>query len=262
MRKFYDVGIIGANGTVGKSLYDQFSKNFSKVHKINRLNFIESESYQFNILIVTCFDARKYMVNKYPLEDLKHINEVFERLKNFEANTLILISTIDVYSSRVGNEASALSFNACGYSFNRYLCELYIKQFFEKSYVIRLQGLVGKTIKKNFLYDLKHNNNVENIDKFLEVQYYPLSRIMDDILRIIENKLYLVNISCEPLSLQELKEFIDFPNFDLILTKRRDNINYCVESLFSHVSLNSDKKGFWVKKSDIISAIDNYFFES
>lgn len=70
----------------------------------------------------------------------------------------MLISTIDVYKNPVDvNEDVPIDTeNLNSYGLNRYYLEKMIEDSALDALIIRLPGLYGKNIKKNFIYDLIH----------------------------------------------------------------------------------------------------------
>ena len=213
-----------------------------------------SSLHTYDLLIVACFDARKYFVNQNPLNDLQVSLNIIQHLENYRANRVLLISTVDVYEDKQGDELSSLSINSAGYGFNRLACELLLKSLFPGSFVVRLQGLVGFTIKKNYLYDIKHSNNVELINRALCIQYYPLDRIYADLCTVIENDWKLVNLSCSPLSWNQIETNIlqALPRLTLPTVSDHAMKDYNVKSIYK-------PGGYWVEKDEILNSISQYF---
>ena len=54
--------------------------------------------------------------------------------------------------------------------------------------IIRLPALVGEGLKKNALFDIKNNNNVDLIDSRNSYQFYPLKNLWKDIKKTLELK--------------------------------------------------------------------------
>ncbi|QGQ70026.1 hypothetical protein [Halomonas sp. PA16-9] len=77
---------------------------------------------------------------------------------------------------------------------------------FENYHVVRLPGLFGVGLKKNILFDLLCENILEKINLKSSFQWYPLSRVWQDIETIISNNLPLVNLAVEPISNFKIKE--------------------------------------------------------
>ena len=60
---------------------------------------------------------------------------------------------------------------------NRKVC----RENFKTHLIIRLPGLVGKGLKKNAIFDLKHNNNLNQIDSRGVFQFYPMQNLDTDV---------------------------------------------------------------------------------
>ena len=253
-----EIGIIGANGMIGQNINEQYS-NISNVSKITRENFTESANKKYNILFVTAADARKYWVNQNPHYDLKHLCNLAEGIKNYTFEKLVLISSIDVYNQveNKGDEKTLLKFENPSYGDNRLFLELLLKSEFQnKLHIIRLQGIIANNLKKNPLYDLKFKNELYKINKNNILQFYPISKLKQDIDLCIMNEINLANISCEPIKLSEI--FIKY--YPHLLSQADDNkpqANYDVKSIYSETLLN--KKDYWIPKDDIFKAIEDYF---
>ena len=71
---------------------------------------------------------------------------------------LVLISTIDIFKTPKGvDENSPVDTqNLHPYGYNRYLLEQWVREKYPDALIIRLPGLFGKNIKKNFIYDFIH----------------------------------------------------------------------------------------------------------
>jgi hypothetical protein len=69
---------------------------------------------------------------------------------------------------------------------------------------VRLPGLFGEGIKKNVIFDLLNDNNVDRIHKDGVYQYYNLGNIWKDIQVALDNNLPLVNFATPPVSTEEV----------------------------------------------------------
>lgn len=70
----------------------------------------------------------------------------------------MLISTIDVYKNPVDvDEDTVIDTDGLqAYGLNRYYLEQWVEEGFPDHLIIRLPGLYGKNLKKNFIYDFIH----------------------------------------------------------------------------------------------------------
>ena len=129
-------GLIGHTGTVGKSILDaidciEFLYNSSNIHEIDGM--------RFDVLYVAGISANKWFANANQKKDWESISSLLSHLSSVKATNVVFISTIDI--PYFPNEP---------YSINRRRAEEQMKAMFDDSHIIRLPGLVGKHIKKNF----------------------------------------------------------------------------------------------------------------
>lgn len=155
-----NTGLIGYTGFVGSNLLQ--SMNFT--HLYNSRNIHEINNLSFDKLFCCGTPAQKWLANENPQADLKNINTLLYNLKTVKAKQFILISTIDVYNTpiNVDENTDILYKTLDGYGSNRYYLENEIKKLFKNTLIVRLPGLYGKNLKKNFLYDL-----INPIPKFI-----------------------------------------------------------------------------------------------
>jgi hypothetical protein len=96
------------------------------------------------------------LANNEPEKDLEIIKNAFNNIKKINPKHVVLISTIDVYKNPVNvDESTVIDIdNLQPYGFNRYQLEKMVADEFQNHTIIRLPGLYGENIKKNFIYDL------------------------------------------------------------------------------------------------------------
>lgn len=146
--------LVGYTGFVGSNL--ERSKNFT--YKFNSQNIGEAYGLEPDILIYAGVRAEKFLANANPEKDRKSVMEAFENIKKIQPRKLILISTIDVYKSpEEVDENTVIDIEGLQpYGVNRFLLEECIREEFPKALIVRLPGLFGINIKKNFIYDFIH----------------------------------------------------------------------------------------------------------
>lgn len=128
-------------------------------------------------------------------------------LQTVTADAFVLISTVDVYPSPVigVDEDTPIDPNQpWAYGFNRRRLEVFVAERFVNHFIIRLPGLYGDGLKKNAIYDLLHDNQVEKIHCESVFQFYCLDNLWADVQRVMAADLRLVNWATEPTRLQEL----------------------------------------------------------
>lgn len=99
--------------------------------------------------------AEKYLANSAPKKDMELIHQAEDNILRIDPKKLVLISTIDVFKSpRDVDETSKIDTQGLhAYGYNRYQLELWVREVYPDALIIRLPGLFGKNIKKNFIYD-------------------------------------------------------------------------------------------------------------
>lgn len=203
--------LIGDTGLVGQSI-----KRFESFdHYFNSKNLIEfaDKAEDGDELFLTCLPAAKWKVNQNLLQDLENINSIIHTVSKTKYSKVTLISTIDVYidSPLDVDESYGPNVHKLSYGSNRYLFELLAREYIktESLKVFRLPALFNTLIKKNILFDLIHNNNIEEINRNSIYQWYNLDNLGLDIKRLSEEypKETLYNLFTEPIHTEDLLEF-------------------------------------------------------
>ena len=143
--------LVGYTGFVGSNLYEK--GKFDSVY--NSKNIREAFGTKPDLLVYSGLRAEKYLANTEPEKDMELILEAEENIRKINPKKLVLISTIDVFKTPVGvdENASIDTDDLHPYGYNRYQLEQWVRERFEDALIIRLPGLFGKNIKKNFIYD-------------------------------------------------------------------------------------------------------------
>jgi hypothetical protein len=81
-----------------------------------------------------------------------------DNISKINPGKLVLISTIDVFQNpkNVDETTAVDTEHLHAYGYNRYQLELWTREHYPDALIIRLPGLFGKNIKKNFIYDYIH----------------------------------------------------------------------------------------------------------
>lgn len=151
--------LIGYTGFVGSNIYDTFCCDYV----FNSKNISESYGLNPDLCIYSGIRAEKFYANNNPEWDLMNINNAITNIKKINPKKLVLISTIDVLDSVDGTNEDYIpvSDNLLPYGKNRLYLENWCSANIKNCYIIRLPGLFGKNIKKNFIYDLI--NGIPNV---------------------------------------------------------------------------------------------------
>lgn len=184
--------LVGYTGFVGSNIC--LKGNFDA--KYNSQNIESAYGTNPELLVYAGLRAEKYLANQMPDKDMELIYEAEKNIERINPKKLVLISTIDVFSEPMGvDETSEVNVeNLAAYGYNRYKLELWVREKYPDALIIRLPGLFGKNIKKNFIYDYmnvipfmiksdKFNELIKNDAEL--VNYYEMQ----------DNGFYRVNVS-------------------------------------------------------------------
>ena len=146
--------LVGYTGFVGSNIASKYDFTW----KINSKNKEEAFAKNPDLLIYAGLRAEKFLANKDPEADMAAVMEAMEQIKKINPGKLVLISTVDVYQNPVNvDEDTEIDTNGLlPYGANRYKLEQMVREAWEDALIIRLPGLFGKNLKKNFIYDFIH----------------------------------------------------------------------------------------------------------
>ena len=197
--------LIGYTGFVGSAILSQME--FSNLYRST--NIAEIDNKVFDTVICAGAPGQKWLANQNPEVDAANINTLIDHLKTITCSKFILISTVDVYKNPIGvNENTRIVQDGLhAYGLNRRILEQFVMAHFDDYLIVRLPGLVGIGLRKNVIYDLKHNNNIDLIDEKNVFQFYPMDNIVNDIRKISRiNSLKTINFSTEPVLVKHIAE--------------------------------------------------------
>ena len=138
---------------MGSNIYDNAGDQIQAVY--NSKNIEEAYGTNPEILIYAGLRAEKYLANNAPDKDLELIYQAEENIRKINPEKLVLISTIDVFKNPKGVDENTVidTEDLHAYGYNRYQLEFWVRERYPGALIIRLPGLFGKNIKKNFIYD-------------------------------------------------------------------------------------------------------------
>jgi len=188
--------LVGYTGLVGGNLDAQ---RVFAVH-VNSSNAGELRGGAFGHVVFSAAKAEKWRANADPMADARHIDELIALLASFHAERVTLVSTVDVYGTprEVDERSPVRAQGLHAYGANRYRLEQAVADLHERSLVVRLPALFGPGLKKNVVYDLLHDNQVDRIQPASSFQYYDLTRLADDLDVLWANGVALANLVTEP----------------------------------------------------------------
>lgn len=143
--------LVGNTGFVGSNIYAAGKIDAA----YNSKNIEDAYGTCPELLIYAGLRAEKYLANNAPEKDMELIRQAEENITQINPKKLVLISTIDVFKTPKNVDENSVidTENLHPYGYNRYQLELWVRENYPDALIIRLPGLFGKNIKKNFIYD-------------------------------------------------------------------------------------------------------------
>ncbi len=269
--------IVGYTGFVGSNLYTP--ERFQAAY--NTKNIGEAWGTAPDLLVYAGVRAEKYLANNDPEKDLENIRQAEENIRKINPRKLVLISTIDVLKNPVGaDENTEIDTEGLQpYGYNRYLLERRVREMIPEALILRLPGLYGKNLKKNFIYDFIHvipsmlkeekyaelcrkdprleryyadqgngfrkacipeedREGVKRIfaglgfsalnftDSRSRFQFYPLSRLWEDLQTALNHDLRLLHLATEPVGTDQLYTYLTGKSFVNEISKSPANYDF------------------------------------
>lgn len=193
--------LVGYTGFVGS--------NIAAKHGFDRSFNSKNIEYAFglnpDLCVYSGVRAEKFLANSDPDGDMDIINNAISNIKKINPKRLVLISTIDVYKNpNSADEDTAIDTDELQpYGLNRYCLEKWVSDNIKNRHIVRLPGLFGKNIKKNFIFDL-----INIIPSMLNEQKYSELSDKDELIKASytkqDNGFY--RLSCEEPQKKPLKE--------------------------------------------------------
>lgn len=194
--------LVGYTGFVGQTLASDIEFDY----KFNSKNIHELPKCPSGCnLYLSCLPATKWKVNQDVVGDIANIQSLIGVLENNTYKNVYLISTIDVYgdSPEGVSENYKPNYSGLNYGSNRLFFESLVRESlsYESYRIFRLPALFGKNLKKNIIFDLLNDNQVEKINTNSKFQWYDLSELSKHIceLSYTHPKVELFNLFPEPI---------------------------------------------------------------
>lgn len=144
--------LVGYTGFVGQNL----AKSHSFTHCYNSKNIQDSFGANNGLVIYSGMVSQKYLANADPAADLALAKQAMQNIHAMKPEKLVLVSTVDVYPRPAGmyEDTPAGGADAPAYGANRLQLEKWVSEEYNDALIVRLPGLFGQGIKKNFIFDM------------------------------------------------------------------------------------------------------------
>jgi hypothetical protein len=244
--------LIGYTGFVGSTLLRQHP--FEKLYSSANIRTIDGN--QFDLLVCAAPSAKKWIANREPEADRRNIETLIGHLGTVRCKNFVLIGTVDVFRNPLGvNEDTPVDeADLPPYGLHRRLLEMFVEAHFPDHLIVRLPGLVGPGLRKNVIFDLLNNNNLDAIDSRGIFQFYPMDNLWHDIRIAIEAGLKLVHLTAEPVSVAEIAA----AGFDRTFANTLDAAPAAYDFQTRHAALFGGHGAYQYDKCETIRAVRAY----
>lgn len=191
--------LIGYTGFVGGNLLREYP--FSG--RYNSSNIGKIAGGHFDLIVCAGAPAAKWKANQEPHADRANLGRLMTALQRVRTQRFVLISTVDVYGRANGVDEDCPPTGATPYGRHRLELEQFVRDRFH-ALIVRLPALFGPGLKKNAIYDLMNNNQVEKIDSRSVFQFYNIRHLWRHIRIAAGARLPLVHLATEPISMSEV----------------------------------------------------------
>lgn len=202
--------LVGYTGFVGSNICE--NEVFDGLY--NSKNIEQAYGTKPDLLVYAGLRAEKYLANHEPDKDLELIRQAEENIVKIEPKKVVLISTVDVLKNPAGADENALidTENLNAYGTNRYVLEQFVREKYPAALIVRLPGLFGKNIKKNFIYDYMTRipfmlteakmqelcEKAPGLDEYYQLQengFFKLSELQENERRLLKEKFDMIGFS-------------------------------------------------------------------
>ncbi|HTU91092.1 MAG TPA: NAD-dependent epimerase/dehydratase family protein [Gemmataceae bacterium] len=191
--------LIGYTGFVGGNLL----REHPFTGRYNSANIESIAGGQFDLVVCAGAPAAKWKANQDTGADRACLGRLMAALERVKTQRFVHISTVDVYGQPIGVDEDCPPAGATVYGRHRLELEQFVRDRFH-ALVVRLPALFGAGLKKNAIYDLLNNNQVEKIDSRSVFQFYNVQRLWRDIRIAAGARLSLIHLATEPVAMSEV----------------------------------------------------------
>jgi hypothetical protein len=221
--------LIGHRGFVGSNL----ARHFPDTVGAGRNEMRELFGKRFRHVYCAAPQAKKWWANQNPEQDKAEVAQLIASCKSLQVEGIFyLFGTVDVYDPpRSVDERDSPPLSSHPYGANRAWMENELRDCFGSQIrILRLPALVGHGLKKNIIYDLMNNNNIDIINPNSYFQWFNLCRLPEVIQFATElGDSGCLNVVSEPLHTPEiLKRW--FPESSQLVNWQAPPIKYDIRT--------------------------------
>jgi hypothetical protein len=243
--------LIGNTGLIGQTIKDHI--NFDLEFNSSNIESIKYYTIDGCNIYLSCLPATKWLVNQDPVKDYNNILNIYNIISKYKFNKIILFSTIDVYynSPLMAIESFKPHIKHLNYGSNRLIFELLINNLdYQSIQIFRLPSLFGNRIKKNILFDLLNDNQIEKINFNSKYQWLNLQNLYSYMIECKDLN-GIINLFPEPIDSIEIAKIFKI-NIESV-----DDLN---QIIYNYKTMYS-KSGYIQSKNDSLLEIKRFISE-
>ena len=155
--------VLGGKGFIGSAVVQYLTELGTEVHAITRQNYADYVGQSCDLLVNANGNSKKFLAWKDPKEDYRlSVQSVMDSLHDFQSETYVYLSSIDVYSKLDepdDNKESSYIDNSTisPYGFHKLAAEALVKKYSKQWLILRMGGFVGPGLWKNPIFDIIHD---------------------------------------------------------------------------------------------------------
>lgn len=222
--------LVGYTGFVGSHLMRDGMDFY------NRKNLKELSEKRYDTIYCSALPAEKWKANMNPQQDRSNMEVLMKALESVRCKTFVLISTIDVYDMSLPQcedpDVYPVYYSEHPYGKHRREFEEWVLRIFEDVYIFRLPALFGHGLKKNALYDMMNNNQLEKLRSHWTFHWYDLQWLWNDIEKHIRFQHKVVNLVTPSIQLSTIQKLF-FPMLN-ISNEPTPKICYAITSKYGY----------------------------
>jgi nucleoside-diphosphate-sugar epimerase len=224
--------IIGHKGFIGNTIYNYFIDKHSVFTIEKKTKNIPKE--EFDIVINCAGNAKKYLSEKKPFEDVLTNAKIFHTILQLKIKKFIHISSIS--ASEIPNN---------NYTISKLISENYSKLYFPNCIILRIGGVIGPNLKKNVVFDIINNKNlfITFDSTYNYISTHEIAKIIEKIIKLnIKNEIINVAAS-QPICVNNIIK--EAKKEHIIFNKSEGN----VKENYKYIEINKLNSFFKVKTS-------------
>lgn len=203
------IALAGYKGFVGSNIYVRARNRIEGVYDIH--NIEKAYGLEPDVLVFAALSSDRRLAARAPYEEYERVMEAQRNIRKINPVKLVIMSTTGVYQNPSGvdeeNSIFAAGSDNVGidpYNLNRYYFEEWAKRTYPELLIMRLARPYGLNDKGNFIKGLADENVMKHMNPKSKYQFYPLSRVWEDIQTAIAENIKVVNMMSEPVTAEEI----------------------------------------------------------